>query len=72
MKTAMQELIDMAGILPLKTFHVWLGENYERLLEKEKNLMFHSFYGGVGFDESLDDCETLFEQYYKETYNQNK
>lgn len=67
MKTAMQELIDMAGILPLKTFHVWLGENYERLLEKEKRQLYHSF--NCGADRV---CEKEFNIWFNQTYNQNK
>lgn len=74
MKTIIQEIVDkyyQSSIYRCE-FTEWLIKNKELLLEKEKNLMFHAFYGGVGFDESLDDCENLFEQYYQETYNQNK
>ena len=42
------------------------------MLDKEKNNMYHSFYAGVGFDELLDDTEKIFEEYYNETFNQNK
>jgi hypothetical protein len=42
------------------------------MLEKEKDRMFHSFYAGVGYDEVLDDCDKIFEQYYNEVFNQNK
>lgn len=73
MKTAMQELIEWTGQYEGKMISAdqVILKAYE-LLEKEKNLMFHSFYGGNGFDESLGDCEILFEEYYQETFNQNK
>lgn len=53
------------------SFTDWFMDNYEKLLEKEKNIMFHSFYAGNGYDESLGDSEIIFEEYYNETYNQN-
>lgn len=67
MKTAMQELIEIAGILPLKTFHIWLGENYERLLEKEKEQIMDAFMCDGTFTNVFEA-----EQYYNKTYNQNK
>ena len=69
MKTAMQELIDMTGILPLRTFQVWLGENYSRLLEKEKEQIKKA--REDGFDAYAKHKGLLtHEQYYNKTYKQ--
>lgn len=76
MKTAMQELIEIAGILPLKTFHVWLGENYERLLEKEKEQIMEAFKIGVTEGLPMETNSLGYDAnektYYNKTYNQNK
>jgi hypothetical protein len=74
MKTAMQELIEwyQKEHFVKTTFHIQLLNKFESLLEKEKDRMFHSFYAGVGYDELLDDCDKIFEQYYNEVFNQNK
>jgi hypothetical protein len=70
MKTAMQELIEL--IVNNKTRLDIIEKNQQMWLEKEKDRMFHSFYAGVGYDEVLDDCDKIFEQYYNEVFNQNK
>lgn len=88
MKTAIQELIDNltneiedrnSVQATNKMYHTStriaqeiLDFYVKPLLEKEKNIMFHSFYAGNGYDESLGDSEIIFEEYYNENYNQNK
>jgi hypothetical protein len=83
MKTAMQELIDDLKELKKdskernKDTSFDIGMTFaiaraELRLEKEKDRMFHAFYAGVGYDEVLDDCDKIFEQYYNEVFNQNK
>jgi len=43
----------------------------EPYLEKEKEQMFHSFYAGGGVNNN-EDYEKEFNEYYNQTYNQNK
>jgi hypothetical protein len=42
-----------------------------KYLEKEKEQMFHSFYAGGGVDNN-EDYEQNFNEYYNQTFNQNK
>jgi hypothetical protein len=69
MKTAMQELIEAYPMSPL------VLKMAEDLLEKEKEQIIDAYYGKIVLREKIDG---LFgyreegEQYYNETYNQNK
>jgi len=69
----MQELIELIRFTDKECYATMFNEGlFDKALEKEKDRMFHSFYAGVGYDELLDDCDKIFEQYYNEVFNQNK
>jgi hypothetical protein len=70
MQTVMTELIEL--IVNNKIRLDIIEKNQQMWLEKEKNQLYHSFYGGVGLDSIIDDTEWFFEDYYKNTFNQNK
>jgi len=72
MKTAMQELIDY-----MKTyFHLTDDslEMFDKALEKEKEQIIDAYENGVGDENerNLSGKFTNAEEYYNQTYNQNK
>jgi hypothetical protein len=81
MKTAMQELIDSYHLIDKFTdFDTWIANNEKRLLEKEKQQTIDFSIGAYqdisrmkGVSENLiSENKILFEEYYNQTYNQNK
>lgn len=72
MKTAMQIAVESYkndGV----SFTDWFLDNYEMLLEKEKEQIMNAFSRGLGTE--LSDWETseqYYERIYNQTYNQNK
>jgi hypothetical protein len=78
MKTAMQIAVESYkndGV----SFTDWFLDNYEMLLEKEKEQIISAYNDGVndGNTQGLQGKEgngnyATLEEYYKQTYNQNK
>jgi hypothetical protein len=69
MKTAMQIAIESYkndGV----SFTDWFIDNYEILLEKEKEQIIDAYYGGVKL--LSGDIESAAKHYYNQNYNQNK
>ncbi len=65
MKTAMQELIDSYHLIDKFTdFDTWIANNKKRLLEKEKEQIIEAHAFGANAQSG--------EEYYNETFNQNK
>lgn len=82
MKTAIQELkekFQTGGLSPLE-FSMWFSANMWRLLDEEKKQMVNFTIGAYqdisrmkGVPENLiSENKILFEEYYNQTYNQNK
>jgi hypothetical protein len=67
MKTAMQELIELYHLIDKFTdFDTWIANNEKRLIEKEKEQIIDAVnYGAERFGD-------IAEEYYNQTYNQNK
>ena len=42
----------------------------EQAKQMEKEQIINAFYAGIGYDKLIDDCDTIFNNYYKETYEQ--
>ena len=76
MKTAMQELIEWYNQehFVKTTFHIQLLNKFESLLEKEKEQIIDAYENGVGHENerNLSGEFTCAEQYYNQTFNQNK
>lgn len=70
MKTAMQEVIELVKKYDNREipFNVMLF-NLELLLEKEKEQIIDAYYGHI---DGLYGYRDAGEQYYNQTYNQNK
>jgi hypothetical protein len=68
MKTAMQELIEL--IVNNKTRLDIIEKNQQMWLEKEKEQIINAF--DMGRDETTRKFREDGEQYYNQTYNQNK
>jgi hypothetical protein len=72
-KTAMMQMLEWVR----KTFPMDLDtprmieEKIESLLKVEKDRLFHSFYAGGGVEDNEEYYEA-FEQYYNETYGNDK
>jgi hypothetical protein len=67
MKTAMQELVDIMNADQV-SFTEWFQDNYQMLIEKEKEQIIEAYGRSICmFYESEQP-----EEYYNETYNQNK
>ena len=68
----MQELIELLELNttnePLPYLIDVIKEVY---IQREKEQMFHSFYAGGGVNNN-EDYEKEFNEYYNQTYNQNK
>jgi len=77
MKTAMQELIEWYNQehFVKTTFHIQLLNKFVSLLEKEKEQIIDAanqkIFGDITFTGS-DEVITKGENYYNQTYNQNK
>jgi len=77
MKTAMQELIEwyQREHFVKTTFYIQLLNKFEELLEKEKEQIIDAanqkIFGDITFTGS-DEVITKGENYYNQTYNQNK
>jgi hypothetical protein len=70
MKTPMKEVVE--ELIKLRNLNISVTDDYlQSLLQKERDLLYHAFYAGVGFDSILDDCDKIFEQYYNETFNKS-
>ena len=69
MKTAMQELIEMKKRLSMNEFDTWLLSNIEILLEKEKEQIIDAFNEPLWI---TGKPNIKAEEYYNQTYNQNK
>jgi hypothetical protein len=69
MKTAMQELIEwyQRDHFVKTTFHIQLLNKFESLVEKEKEQIKLSWLDGKYFGNQSNE-----EDYYNQTYNQNK
>lgn len=65
MKTAMQELIFEFYSRSNNDFQFWIKDNYEYLLKKEKEQLKKAF-------EDFTSEYNNGEEYYNQTYNQNK
>ena len=64
MKTAMQELIDeIKEAVPYFKMDIY-QENFNKALEKEKEQIMNAYIDGLG--------DIGAEEYYNQTYNQNK
>jgi hypothetical protein len=76
MKTIMQELVDIMNEDQV-SFTEWFQDNYQILIEKEKEQIINAYKEGCGyeyeyiFNESKNSLEESVE-YYNQTYNQNK
>jgi hypothetical protein len=71
MKSPMKEVVE--ELIKLRGLNISVTDEYlQNLLQKERDRLYHAFYAGVGYDELLDDCDKIFEQYYNEVFNQNK
>jgi hypothetical protein len=68
MKTVMQTVLDNFNKMGLGGFEMWIIDNEDILLEKEKEQIINAYYEGDKMEgrASLDDAQ----QYYNETYNQ--
>jgi hypothetical protein len=74
MKTAMQELIEyLEKVYYVKEIRDW-DEYKNKALEKEKEQIIDAYENGVGDENerNLSGNFTNAEQYYNQTYNQNK
>jgi hypothetical protein len=77
MKTAIQELIEwyQKEHFVKTTFHIQLLNKFESLVEKEKEQIIDAanqkIFGDITFTGS-DEVITKGENYYNQTYNQNK
>jgi hypothetical protein len=75
MKTAMQELIQWyyKEHFVKTTFHIQLLNKFEKLLEKEKEQIIEANIAGMEFiPVDPNKYQQDAEQYYNQTYNQNK
>ena len=75
MKTAMQELIQWyyKEHFVKTTFHIQLLNKFEKLLEKEKEQIIDANISGMEFiPVDPNKYQQDAEQYYNQTYNQNK
>ena len=75
MKTAMQELIEELKRVQLMTNMNFVIRIASDLLEKEKEQIIESYYEGHTapyFSPNGNDVEKQAEEYYNQTYNQNK
>lgn len=73
METAFKELMFQFYKRTPKEFNFWLRDNYEYLLEKEKEQIIDAYKEGC-FDNILDETTDTIraKNYYKQTYNQIK
>ena len=70
MKTAMLELIeDIKRVIPAFKLEIY-EQNFNAYLEKEKEQIKKAFEFGVA--DAYDFIEDEAEEYYNQTYNQNK
>ena len=70
MKTAMQELIeDIKRVIPAFKLEIY-EQNFNAYLEKEKEQIKKAFEFGVA--DAYDFIEDEAEEYYNQSYNQNK
>ena len=72
MKTAIQQLVDIMNEDQV-SFTEWFQDNYQMYIEKEKEQIIEANIAGMEFiavhpDKYKDDSE----EYYNQTYNQNK
>jgi len=76
MKTAIQELIEVFNSKnDVFKLLKWIENNKDRLVEKEKEQMIEMYYEGHTspyFSQYGNDVVKQAEEYYNETYNQNK
>tara|TARA_R110002126_G_scaffold214988_3_gene361161 strand:+ start:915 stop:1148 length:234 start_codon:yes stop_codon:yes gene_type:complete len=77
MKTAMQELIEYANEFDFGGWEDVFIKKATELLEKEKEQIIDAYKQGCGYEyEYIDDESTSYkedaEEYYNQTYNQNK
>jgi hypothetical protein len=42
--------------------------NFEQAKQMEKEHLKDAFNAGIGYDKLIDDCDTIFNNYYNETY----
>jgi hypothetical protein len=66
MKTIMKELVDIMNADQV-SFTEWFQDNYQMLIEKEKQRMFHCFNAGADAV-----SERRFNEWFNKTYNQSK
>jgi hypothetical protein len=69
MKTAMQELIDELKLIEAYPMSPLVLRMAEDLLEKEKEQIIDAYYGNI---DGVYGYREAGEQYYNQTYNQNK
>ena len=71
MKTAMQEFID--NVIPMHIIELdMIKQEIKKALEKEKEQIENAYYGLPADNDALLPKDNKAEQYYNQTYNQNK
>ena len=70
MKTAIQQLVDIMNEDQV-SFTEWFQDNYEMLLEKEKEQIKKDYNNGF-YKKTLYLTSDDLEDYYNQTYTQNK
>lgn len=69
MKTIMQQLVDIMNADQV-SFTEWFQDNYQMLIEKEKEQIIDAHNNGI--QSTLKGYSISNEEYYNQTYNQNK
>lgn len=54
--------------LPIAVFEVAYLQLVEQAKQIEKEQIKDSFGAGIGYDKLIDDCDSIFNNYYNETY----